>query len=101
MGLIKAIAGNDRIARRRDLLSAPIADELTVMDIDTGRYFGMNGVAARIWALLEADRTMDALCADLMTAFDVDAETCRREVTAFVSEMAAQGLVSVDHVAAD
>lgn len=95
------LLATDRIVRRQDLLAAPIDDELTLMDIDTGHYFGMNAMATRIWAMVETPRTLADLCSALTESFDVDEDTCRTHVIEFVAAMATQDLVTVEHEMGD
>lgn len=96
MPSISGISDADRIVRRQDLLSAPIGDELTLMDTGSGQYFGMNTMATRIWTLLETPKDLASLCRTLTDIFDIDPDTCRERVAAFVADMAKQGLVSID-----
>lgn len=84
------------IARRNDLMTSELSDnELVMLDIDCGAYYGMEETAKAIWDDLVEPRTIAALVAHLRTLFAVDQETCERETLAFVGEMLTDGLVRV------
>jgi hypothetical protein len=58
-------------------------------------YFGLNDVGARIWELLPpASATFAAMCEALERAFpDATAALIRRDVTRYLDELVANGLV--------
>ena len=67
-----------------------------MMSAEKGNYLGLSEVGARVWELIETPCDMDALCAALEQEFEVDAETCRSDVGAFVAEMEKHGAIAVD-----
>jgi hypothetical protein len=89
------LASDSLIIRGDGLLTAEVDGELMAMSIDRGTCYGLNAVATRIWALLAEPRTIDELCAQLLSEFDVDAAQCRSEVMDLLDEMCAEGLLMV------
>ena len=90
------ITGNAILVRNdAELLTTVVDGELIGMSIEQGACYGLNGVATRIWELLAEPRSLDSLCAELTTEYEVDAGRCRREVLGLVEELRAEGLVSV------
>lgn len=87
--------GHDVIARNGDLLTTQVDGELLAMSIEQGACYGLNPVGTEIWNLLETPRTVDALCAELVSRFEVDDDTCRAEVAAFLTQMQDEGMVAV------
>lgn len=85
------------LVRRRDQpLTNHLSDNETVMlDTDRGRYYGVRDVGKVIWEHLAYPTTIDELCCHLLARFDVDAETCRREVGGFLDELHKQGLIEI------
>jgi hypothetical protein len=82
------------LSRNGDILHASVGMEETVMmSVTAGRYYGLNAVAARIWELLETQRTIAQLCAQICEEFEVDAQTCEAEVLKFVQDLINNGLV--------
>jgi len=82
-------------ARADNKVAAEIGDETVILDIESGYYFQLNVTGARIWSLLESPLSIGALCEKLQTAFEIDADTCRSEVIAFVETMLDKKLATV------
>jgi hypothetical protein len=82
-----------KIVRTADVVSSPVQEELVMFDVDAGKYYGLNEMAASIWQCLENPVTIEALCAELLNTFDVSPEQCRVEVLAFVSKLETKGLI--------
>jgi hypothetical protein len=86
----------NKVQRNDDCVAAMVADELVVMSLDLGRYFGLNPTAARVWELLEQPRTMDELCDSLGEEYEVERDTCRLEIEALLEDLSNEGLVTVE-----
>ena len=83
------------ICRSDALLSSNIGDDVVMMNIERGEYYGLEAVAARIWALTEHAVSVESLCERLAAEYDVVPEQCRREVLAFVDELLDHHIVQV------
>jgi len=93
---MSGISSVSLIRRRGRPLTNELSETETVMlDIEGGRYFGLRDVGKAIWEALEEPITVDAICADLMQRFEVDEDTCRREVGAFLKQLHEQDLIEV------
>ena len=81
--------------RDGDLLATELASqELVLLDIERGTYFGVEGVARLLWDALATPTALGGLVALLREAHpEVDAAACERDVRAFLSELHAHGLV--------
>jgi hypothetical protein len=88
-----AIDINARIARNEEIVSGKMDDEIVMMSIEQGEYYGINPVGSRIWELLEQPRTAAGLCDILLEEYDVPAEECRRDVLEFLRQLFARKLV--------
>jgi hypothetical protein len=83
------------IARNTDHVSCDLDGETVLMSVETGKYYGMDPVASRIWELIETPASVAAICTQLTDEFDVAAARCREDVLDFVSALAEEGLVEV------
>src|SRR3954470_22905309 len=95
MKKVNPISGGTLFARNESLLTAEVDGELMAMSIEQGNCYGLNAVGTRIWALLAEPRTLDALCDQLLSEYDVDAAQCRAEVIRLLEELRAEGLATV------
>jgi hypothetical protein len=83
------------VARRGDLLTAPVDDDLVMLDPRQSLYYGLDSVGRRIWDLLEQPQSVGALCSALEAEFDVPAETCQADVRTFIQQMSDAELVEI------
>ena len=83
------------VVRNPAPISADLDGEVVILSIDKGRYYSMNEVGSRIWALVERPISVAALIDLLVGEFEVEREICREEVLAFLCELHADGLVQI------
>ena len=75
-------------------ISCDVADEVVLLSVETGQYYGLNAVGASIWRLIEKPITLEDVRDALLAEYDdVSRETCSTEVMTFVGEMLTLGLV--------
>ncbi|WP_420456404.1 PqqD family protein [Rubrivirga sp.] len=84
----------DAVYRRSDGASAATVDDLVVLlNVDAGKYHGLNAVGSLIWEALSEPRSIRDLAADLTRQFEVDLAEADRATRAFLSDLAERGLV--------
>ena len=88
------------VTAAKDQISGDLGGEVVVLGLKPSAYFGMDGVAARVWSLLHAPRRVTEIAAAILQEYDVDPESCERDLLAFLNELAAEGLIDVGHDAA-
>jgi hypothetical protein len=82
------------VLRPREGLAWQVMDgEAVIVDVERGQMMGLNRSAARLWQLLPAPSEED-LAQALVGAFEVDLETARRDVRAFVTSLSSLGLLA-------
>jgi len=86
------------VVRNPGQVSADVDGEVVVLSIDNGRYYSMDEVGSRIWALVERPISVTALIDLLLGEFEVEREICQEEVLAFLRELHADGLVQISDV---
>jgi len=81
------------IQRSSEAFAAPLDDTVLLLNAETGRYHGLNPVAARIWDLLAEPITQDALITRLLAEFEVSPEECGDQVSTFLGDLRERGLL--------
>jgi hypothetical protein len=84
-----------RVRRIDGVLDADIEDQTVMMDIEQGRYFGLNETGTRIWALLAQPVIISELCDQLTAQFDVPPAQCEKEVIDYLESLLTRGLLQV------
>ena len=87
---------NSRVVLRRGPIAEPVDDELVMLDIDAGKYYGLNGIASAIWRNLEEGIRVEDLCTRLCENYDVGMDQCSAEVLLFLRELETRNLISVE-----
>lgn len=84
-----------QIARNPELLHAAAGDEVMMMNIEGGNYFGLDPIGRRIWELIAEPATIADICARLTSEYDVAPDTCQAEVLTFLTKLADHGIIDV------
>jgi hypothetical protein len=82
--------------RLRDsgLSSRKVGGEVVILDFDSSRYLTVGGSGVLLFELLREEHDHDELVAALLARFDVDADTARRDVAAFIADLSDAGLLA-------
>ena len=83
----------------RGFVSREVAGETIIVPVsgrvgDLEAIYTLNAVGSRIWRLLEAPITMDAMAETIAREFDVSADQAAADVAEFVNALETRGLVS-------
>jgi hypothetical protein len=74
-------------ARSEVPLAADLDGEIVLLNPENGDFFGLRGVAGRIWDLFESPQSVRSLVATLTDEYDVDPAVCTDEVRRFVEKL--------------
>ena len=83
----------DGFVRDSAALSAEIDGEAVALHVANGACFGFDAIATHIWTLLASPITVEAICADLMTVYDVEPDVCRDDVLHLLGALRSEGLI--------
>lgn len=79
---------------RRDVLAREVEGEAVLLDLASGRYFGLNASGARIWALLEAeDGDCGAVSSRIAAEFGLALDVAAADVRELCRELETEGLL--------
>jgi hypothetical protein len=93
------------LVRSRSVVGRVVAGETLIVPAnakvgDMATIYTFNGTGSLIWELLESPRTVSEIAAAVAKQYSVDKARAESDVTDFVSEMKAVGLVDVPALAA-
>ena len=81
--------------QNKKIIQSKIGDEVVMMDIDSGFYFGLNSVASFIWGKLENEITFDDIISDLLGVYNVDRITCENETKIFLNQLLEKDIIKM------
>ncbi|MBV7276194.1 lasso peptide biosynthesis PqqD family chaperone [Clostridiaceae bacterium UIB06] len=70
-------------------------DEIVMMDLDRGKYYGFNNVGSRIWQLIKDPLTVKEINLTLLEEFDVDKKVCEEAVFEFLNRLKDEEIISI------
>jgi hypothetical protein len=76
-------------------IPATVDEQMVVLSIRAGAYFGFNKVGTEIWNMLTEPRRVGQILDSLSQAHDIDADTMTRDVTRFLQDLIERRLVRV------
>jgi len=82
------IDGRTLISRSTSLLAAAVHDEMVMMDIPSGRYYGLDDIGSDIWRRLASPCRFGELVRALAADYDADDAVIARDVEKLLSLMA-------------
>ncbi|MBI3890982.1 MAG: PqqD family protein [Candidatus Wallbacteria bacterium] len=84
-----------RVVRAEEMMSAPIDNEIVILNLPRDNYVGLDEIARRIWELLEQPLPVEELCARLAAEYEGPTEQIEADVLGFLSELEKEGLLRV------
>ena len=78
------------------VLHQQLGEETVLLHLGTERYYGLDEVGSRVWQLLREHRTLDPIVAALLSEYEVEETTLRRDLERILDELADLGLIHVE-----
>jgi hypothetical protein len=73
--------------RTTDISTRAIGDETIILSLPDSQYFSVTGIGTRIVSLLDRDTTVPELVTAITSEYEVDEDTARRDVEAFLGRL--------------
>jgi len=89
------ISDDTLITRNTGLLAAAVHDETVMMDIESGRYYGLDDIGSVIWRRLEAPCRFVKLIDGLVADYEADRAVIAGDVRKLLSIMAENKVVTL------
>lgn len=95
--LAGTISGRSMVVAAKAQISADLADEVVILDLESGVYYGLDAVGTRIWSLIQEPRFVNDIRDALLEEYEVDPDCCEHDLLALLNDLADHGLVEVNH----
>jgi len=92
---MNSIKLNSIIKRNPELVSSDVDGEKVMMSIESGEYFGLDPVGARIWELIENPIQVNILIEKLLDEFEVEKELCEADTLDFLKQLLEKNLIII------
>jgi hypothetical protein len=91
----RQLAIDDTVTAAPDNHWREVDDEAVILSMPTGEMFELNATGTRVWQLIQQPVTVGELRDRLVESYDVDPETCLRDLLQLLQDLAARGLIEV------
>jgi len=91
----RTITTSSIVVAAKDQVSSDLAGEVVLLSLQTGMYYGLDRVGARVWELMREPTSVGDLRDAIVREYDVDSERCERDVLDLLRKLAEAGLVEV------
>jgi Coenzyme PQQ synthesis protein D (PqqD) len=83
------------VQRDTDVIAAEADQDLVMVSIANGLYYGVSDVAREIWQAIEHPKKVCDLIDDLMGTYNIDRAKCEQETLSFLEDLRTEGLLKV------
>jgi Coenzyme PQQ synthesis protein D (PqqD) len=90
-----AVSFNMRVRIPEEVIFRELDGESVVLNIESGIYFGLDGVGTQLWQWLAESGSLQSVRVRMADAFDAPAEQLDADLIAFVEELTSKGLLAV------
>ena len=81
----------------KDVVWTKLGEEVAILNSDTGTYFGLDPVAARIWCLMAEGKTTEDVVSTLLSEYLVDEQRLRSDLSELIEQLVARSLVKISN----
>ena len=79
--------------QNKTVIQSKIGDEVVMLDMDSGFYFGLNSVASIIWMKLESAKSFEEVVNELLEEFSIDRQTCVNDTRVFWDQLLEKNII--------
>jgi hypothetical protein len=89
------LAISTMVVAARELLTGGFDTEAVILDLRDGVYYGLDGVGASMWSLLQRPTSLRALRDAIVAEYDVEPARCLADLRELCAELLRRGLIRV------
>ena len=82
-----SIQPSSRVAHSEAVVSTELDGSVVMMDMEEGRYYQLDPVGTRVWALIEPGQQVAQVCEALAAEYEVAPAVCGGDVSAFLDRL--------------
>jgi len=90
-----AVTADTILVRDNEPMPTTVDEEVVVLSVRAGAYFGFNRIGTEIWNMLAEPRRVGEILDTLAQSHEVDLDTMTRDVTQFLQTLIERRLVRV------
>ena len=92
---MKKISESSVISVTKDGVHCDVENEVVILGLKDGVYYGLNPVGAFIWNLIQEPKTVAEIRDAVLEEYDVEKEVCEKDLMELLTELSDKGLVKI------
>ena len=82
----------------KDQVSSDVGGEAVILHMQSGVYYGLDPVGARIWSLVQQPKRVADLREAVVDEFDVEPARCESDLIELLQKLLTEGLIELQDV---
>jgi hypothetical protein len=91
----KTVPFSSSVVAAEGQVFSDLGNEVAILDLKSGTYYGLDAVGARIWGLIQEPRTVEEIHNTLISEYEVDPHRCKRDLIMLLQDLAEQELIEI------
>lgn len=83
--------------RNKEIVFSNIEGEIAILNVSSGKYFGLNDIGSDIWGVLKQPKILDEIVQELQLIYEVDLSQCHSDIKNYIQELKDAGLIE-EHI---
>ncbi len=79
----------------KDFVYCNVEDEMVLLGMEDGIYYGLNPVGAFIWEQIKEPKTIDEVRDAILDEYDVGKDECEKDLMELLQELTQKGMIVV------
>lgn len=76
-----------------ETLAQTVGEELVLLHMEQGTYFGLDEVGSRVWALIGQGMSLAEVCEALVNEYEIEQETLEDDLVSLVDDLLENDLI--------
>lgn len=89
------LTGSTIVTASKDYVYCKVEDEMVLLGMEDGIYYGLNPVGAFIWEQIKEPKTVNEVRDAILTEYDVEKRECECDLNDLLQELGNKGLIEV------
>ncbi len=86
----------DIVEANSNLMMADLEGEAVLLNIQTGRYFGLNEVGTTVWSLLKTPCSIEDILQHMQELYEVSSDALQEDLLQFLADMEKRNLLRIN-----
>jgi len=86
----------DKVTIPPQVMARQVGEETVILDLESGTYYGLDPVGARIWQLLGEGRAPAEVCDVMLAEYEVSREDLERDLSDLLDALIDKSLIKIE-----